>query len=108
MSAAQRLSTRRRVLRGILAGTAVSVGLPFLDCFLTGDGTALAATGQALPVCFGTWFWGCGFSPERWVPKSPGPLGELPPELVSLAAFKSKLNVYTGMKVHLDGRPSSP
>ena len=32
------------------------MGLPFLDCFLNSKGTALAATGQALPSIFGTWY----------------------------------------------------
>ena len=34
-------------------GTAVTVGLPFLDCQLNGNGTALAATGEKLPAAFG-------------------------------------------------------
>ena len=46
--------SRRRVLRGTMGGAAVTVGLPFLDAFLNNNGTALAATGQPLPVRFGT------------------------------------------------------
>ena len=42
-------TTRRGFLRGTFAGSAVAVGLPFLDCFLNDSGTALAGTGQALP-----------------------------------------------------------
>jgi hypothetical protein len=37
--------TRRTALRGMLGGGLVSVALPFLDCFLDVNGTALAATG---------------------------------------------------------------
>jgi len=55
MSACERLN-RRRVLRGMIEGAAVSLALPFLDCFLDENGEALAANGRALPVCFGTWF----------------------------------------------------
>ncbi len=55
--------SRRRVLRGMMGGAAVTVGLPFLDCFLDSNGTALAPTGTPLPVCFGTWFYGCGLNP---------------------------------------------
>jgi hypothetical protein len=40
---------RRTVLRGMLGGAAVSVGLPFLDCFLNNSGTALA-DGTPLPL----------------------------------------------------------
>ena len=35
--------TRRRVLRGMLDGSAVTVALPMLNCFLNGNGTALAS-----------------------------------------------------------------
>ena len=63
--------SRRTVLRGMLGGAAVSVGLPLLDCFLNGNGTALAQ-GAPLPVRFGTWFWGCGMNPDRWVPSDGG------------------------------------
>ena len=56
--------SRRAVLRGLLQGSAISVGLPVLDVFLNGNGTALAAGGP-LPLRFGTWFWGCGMTPEE-------------------------------------------
>ena len=51
--------SRRRILRGLLNGSAVSVALPFLNCFLNANGTALAS-GAPMPVRFGTWFWGLG------------------------------------------------
>jgi hypothetical protein len=96
---------RRRVLRGMLGGAAVTVGLPFLDCFLDSNGAALAGTRTALPVCFGTWFYGCGLNPGRWEPKTVGPNYEFGIELQSLTPFKHKLNVYSQMSALLDGRP---
>ena len=33
---------RRTVLRGMLGGTAITVGLPLLDCFLNSNGEAMA------------------------------------------------------------------
>ena len=57
--------SRRRVLRGMLGGAAVTVGLPLLDCFLDSNGAALAA-GAPLPPCFGTWFYGCGLNPVSY------------------------------------------
>src|SRR5690606_39078788 len=42
---------RRRVLKGLLNGGAVTVGLPLLNCFLNGNGTALADGGK-MPVRF--------------------------------------------------------
>jgi hypothetical protein len=95
---------RRRVLKGILGGGAVTVGLPFLDCFLDANGTALAS-GAALPTCFGTWFWGLGLNPGRWEPNTEGTITAFGPELQPLAPFRSKVNVYSGTKIILDGRP---
>jgi Protein of unknown function (DUF1552) len=97
--------TRRRVLRGMLGGASVSVALPFLDCFLDSTGAALAATGQALPVCFGTWFYGCGLDPGRWEPKTVGPNYEFGVETQPLTRYKSRINVYSQMSALLDGRP---
>src|SRR4051812_30613188 len=94
---------RRRFLRGLLQGSAVAVGMPLLDCFFDENGVALAATGNAPPACFGTWVWGCGLTPGRWEPEATGRITQLSPELKLLERFKSKLNVYSGMKVHLDG-----
>ena len=59
---------RRRVLRGMLNGTAVTVALPLLNCFLNGNGTALAS-GKPMPVRFGTWFWGLGMAQKVFIPK---------------------------------------
>ncbi len=103
MTIADRLS-RRRVLKGMLGGAAVSVGLPLLDCFLDANGTAFAATGAALPVCFGTWFYGCGFNPGRWEPTTVGPNYEFGVEMQPLTPFRHKINVYSQMSALLDGR----
>ena len=60
---------RRTFLRGVLVGGAsVAVPLPRLACMLNGNGTAYA-DGKPLPVRFGTWFFGNGIIPERWVPR---------------------------------------
>jgi hypothetical protein len=102
MNAITKLANRRQILRGMLGGGAVTLGLPYLNAFLNGNGTALAATGQALPPCFGTWFCGLGLNPGYWEPKTPGPITEMPLQLKPIEAFKSKMNVYSGMRVHLD------
>ena len=41
--------SRRRILKGMLNGSAVTVALPLLDCFLNDNGTALAS-GVEMPV----------------------------------------------------------
>jgi hypothetical protein len=104
MNSVSKLS-RRRVLRGMMSGAAVTVGLPFLDCFLDSKGVALAGTSAPLPVCFGTWYYGCGFNPGRWEPKSVGPNYEFGIELQPLTPFRHKLNIYSQMSALLDGRP---
>jgi hypothetical protein len=97
---------RRRLLRGTLNGAAVAVSLPFLDVFLNDSGTAMAATGQALPVRFGTWFWGLGVDPVPFTPKTVGAMAEVPPQLAPLTNVKDYLNVFTNFNVLTDGRPN--
>lgn len=99
---------RRSVLRGILGGTTIGVALPLLDCFLNENGTALAGNAGPLPIRFGTWFWGCGVNPDRWVPKTAGADYELTPELSPIAPVREHVSVLTGFRVVLDGRPNFP
>lgn len=96
---------RRNVLRGTLGGVTVAVGLPFLDCFLSGNGDALAATGTPLPVCFGTWFQHLGLNPGMWAPKTTGPGYENNIQLKVLDPFRDRVNIFSGMKYYVDGRP---
>ncbi|MBY0510719.1 MAG: DUF1552 domain-containing protein [Rhodospirillaceae bacterium] len=100
--------TRRGALRGMLGGTAVTVALPYLDCFLNTNGTALAATGQRLPVRFGTWFWGLGITPARWIPKNGGPGYDIPIELKAIEPFKDQVTICSGFAVNLDGKTNFP
>lgn len=96
---------RRSLLRGMVHGTAVGIALPLLDCFLDGNGTALA-DGAKLPTRFGTYFWGLGLTPGRWVPKQVGPNWEVSPELAALEPLRSKVNVFSGFRILLDGKPN--
>jgi Protein of unknown function (DUF1552) len=99
---------RRTALKGMLGGGAVTVALPFLDCFLNTNGTALAATGAPLPTRFGTWFWGCGLTPGRWIPQKIGAGYDMPPELKPLEAFKDRLSIFSGFKANTDGKGAVP
>ena len=65
------ISSRRRLLRGMMNGAAVTLGLPFLDCFLNSNGTALAG-GAPLPIRFGTWVQHLGMNPGFWEPEKVG------------------------------------
>lgn len=99
---------RRKMLKGLLGGASIGVALPFLDMFLDGNGQALAATGQRLPLRFGTWIWGCGHIPERWVPSATGAGYTLPSDLEPLAPYRDKLAIFSGFDVKLDGVPNRP
>jgi hypothetical protein len=93
--------SRRTVLRGMLAGgVAVSVPLPRLAGMLNGNGTAYAQ-GAPLPVRFGTWFFGNGIIPNRWVPSTlgQGAAWQLSEQLAPLAEVKPWLSVLSGLSI---------
>src|SRR5437868_9636058 len=94
---------RRQVLRGVIAGGAVTVGLPILDAMLNENGDAFAATGKQLPLRFATWFWPLGLGEGNWVPKAVGTDYELPVQMAVLAPCQKKMNFYTGSQIYLDG-----
>jgi len=86
--------SRRRVLRGMLNGTAVTIGLPLLNCFLNDNGTAWAS-GAKMPVRFGTWAWGLGMNKAIFVPQKIGTGFDLPEEIASLANVRDHINLLT-------------
>ncbi len=100
--------SRRKAMKGLIGGAAVTVALPLLDCFLDVNGTAMAATGAPVPIRFGTWFWGLGVNPNRWFPDKAGPNYDLKPELAPIAALRHKINVLGNFNVLLDGAPNLP
>jgi hypothetical protein len=93
-------------LRGVLGGATVGVALPFLDCFLNDNGTALGATGAPLPVRFGTWYWGLGHTPGHAIrPKTQTSTGiDFLEECKSLIPLMPYLNFFGGFNMPLDGR----
>jgi Protein of unknown function (DUF1552) len=96
---------RRRVLKGMLQGSAVTVALPLLNCFLNDNGTALAS-GAPLPMRFGTWFWGLGMTANRFIPKTLGANYDLLPELEPLKDVKQHVNVFTRYAFARDDNPN--
>lgn len=101
--------SRRSLMRGMLGGGTVAMGLPLLDLFLNGHGQALA-NGAPMPTRFATYFWGLGLTPSRWEPKTVGPNFDAPPQLAFLkdGGLDRKTTVFTGFTVGLDGKPSHP
>ncbi|CAN5131182.1 DUF1552 domain-containing protein [soil metagenome] len=101
---------RRSLMRGMLGGGAVVMGIPTLDLFLDGNGKAYA-DGARLPTRFGMFFWSLGLTPlpngdSRWVPKKTGPGYEITTELESLRGLEKKVSVMSGFNVLLDGSPN--
>ena len=99
--ASRNMIPRRAVLRGVLAGgIGVAVPLPRLVGMLNDNGTAYADA-TPLPVRFGTWFFGNGIIPERWVPArtGQGDSWTLSEQLAPLQEVKQWLSVITGCAV---------
>lgn len=97
--------SRRQILRSMMGGGVVSLTLPFLDCFLNNNGTALAS-GAPIPTRFGTWYWGMGQTPDRAVKDkiATGPGIEFLEETEALIRHKDKLNYFGKFNMPLDGR----
>ncbi len=98
--------SRRRVLLGMLNGSAVAVALPLLDCFLNESGSAIASTNAPLPTRFGTWFWGLGMNKTAFIPQKVGADFDLPDEIAGLADIKQHLNLFTRFSIPTDGNPN--
>lgn len=96
---------RRTVLRGMLGSTAVTVGLPFLECFLNSNGTALA-NGAPIPVRFGTWFWGLGMNQNIFTPEKRGANFDLKAELAAIQPVQDYINLFSNYRLYTDGQPS--
>ncbi len=95
------LLPRRRVLKGMLNGSAVTLALPLLDVFLNGNGTAMA-DGAPLPVRYGTWFWGLGMASKIFVPKKTGANWEITEEMEALRGVQKHINVLTNFTAFRD------
>ncbi len=98
--------SRRSFLRGTVSGSAVAVGLPFLDCFLNANGTALAS-GAPIPVRFGSWFWGLGHTPGRGIAMDGKSEITFLEETQPLVPHAKDLNYFNAFNTPLDGRPSA-
>lgn len=90
---------RRTVLRGLLGGVGVSVGLPILEANL--DATRRARAAAGFPRRFGLFFWGNGVLPAKWNPigAGEGEAWQLNEQMAALAPHKAKISVVSGMNV---------
>ena len=77
--------SRRRLLHGLFAGTAVGGGLPWLETLVDPRTLARAATDGLFPARFGLFAWGNGNIPARWTPIGEGVGYTLSDQLAPLA-----------------------
>jgi hypothetical protein len=92
--------SRRTVVRGLVGGGAVTVGLPPLEAMFNGNGTALA-DGSALPRRLGVFFWGNGVRLANWTPAATGPDYPLSRSLMALAPVRKYVNLVSGMDIKI-------
>jgi hypothetical protein len=90
--------SRRAVLRGVVGGAAVSIGLPPLQAMFNANGTAYAQ-GAAIPKRLGVFFWGNGVKLDRWTPANTGTGWTPSLELAPLMPVKDYVSVVSGMDI---------
>jgi hypothetical protein len=89
--------SRRTMLRGMVGGTSVAIGLPLLDAMVNLNGTALA-DGGSLPLRFMTYYWADGIQIALFEPAQTGPNWQLSQLLMPLAPVKDYVSVLTGLR----------
>lgn len=95
---------RRTLLRGLVGGTVVSVGLPPLEAMLGVNGEAWA-DGSDIPTRFGIWFWGNGVIADKWVPLTEGSDWTPNEETEPLLEVRDHLSVISGCEIKTDDHP---
>ena len=86
------------MLRGLVGGVAVGIGLPPLEAMFNSNGTAYAQ-GAAIPKRLGVFFWGNGVRLDKWTPTNTGTAWTPSASLAPLMAVKDYVNVVSGMSV---------
>jgi hypothetical protein len=94
----QTIISRRRLLRGVVGGAVITIGLPPLEAMFNANGTAYAQ-GGAIPKRLGIFFWGNGVKLDRWVPAATGAAWTPSPALEPLLAHKDYVSVVSGMNI---------
>ncbi len=95
--------SRRTLLRGMLGGAAITLGLPPLEAMFNAHGTAYA--NGTMPCRFGLWFWGNGIRSDQWIPQGTGNSWVAGPALAPLESIRPWLHVLTGMEIKSNSYP---
>jgi len=85
------------MLRGMLGGSVLTLGLPTLEAMLNDNGTAYA-DGRELPLRFISYFWADGINIDRFEPTETGAGWQLSEEMAPLAPVKDYINILTGLQ----------
>lgn len=99
--------SRRTMLRGMVAGVGATLALPPLEAMFDGNGTAYA-DGTPIPLRYGTFFWGNGVRPDRWIPLREGaewwrdPSEELAP-IAASTLVRDQVSVLTNFECKQGG-----
>jgi hypothetical protein len=96
--------SRRRALKGLVGGGAVTVGLPLLNVYLNGNATALA-DGSPMPQRFGTWYWHLGMQQKVFTPDKVGKDYDLKEESMAFKPIQQHMNVLTNFTAFRDDCP---
>src|SRR6185503_6096922 len=94
----QSMLSRRSLLRGVMGGTVIAIGLPPLEAMFNSHGTAYAQ-GAPIPKRLGIFFWGNGVKLDRWVPATTGAAWTPSLALEPLTALKDYVSVVSGMNI---------
>jgi hypothetical protein len=97
------MMSRRTVLRGMLGGAVVAIGLPPFEAMFRSDGRALAD--GTIPNRFGLWFFGNGIRTEQWIPDGTGASWVPREALASLEGVRPWLHILTGMQIKTSTYP---
>ena len=90
---------RRTLLKGLLGGSIVTIGLPMLQYFYDPTLGAKAQGVDGFPRRFGLFFWGNGILPDRWNPSGEGMEWSLSDQLAPLSELKSSITVVSGTRL---------
>lgn len=95
---------RRTLLKGLLGGSVVTVGLPALEYFYDPPISVLASSRAradcaAFPKRFGVWFWGNGVLPPRWTPTGSGADYMISDQLRPLEPMRDKITIISGTRL---------
>lgn len=95
---------RRTMLRGMVGGSTIALGLPLLEAMVDAHGEA-HADGTELPLRFISYYWADGIVINEWEPPDTGANFTLSPAMASFdGAIRPYISVVSGMRNQYNGK----